>query len=226
MSRRRLRSVSAVRLILVAVVVGTVVVSVAAAAPGDVVLVSTDSSGEALLGTTQPHDISGDGTKVTFTYASTLYLKDVGSDAQTVVSRAGLDGPVANRNVFAPTSSSDLGLVAFSTESNNLHPDDSAPFPTCPGPNFDLARLECNRLMDVYVKNTVTGEVLLASRNAAGVKSDRGASAAVLSEDGSTIVFSSPGTNMGAGSTCTPPFLPPPPLIGGWMETCTIHLFA
>ena len=232
---------------LVWMLLGIVVVGVGAlsgaagAAPGDITVVSTSDTGEAADLGAGVIDISGDGMSVVMgsSNASNLdpapqavgilaqvYKKDLSTGDTSLVS-ASAAGAASNRWVTGRVASSaDLGKVAFDSLANNLSPLESDPFPFCPGPILDLAGLACVRMGDVYVKDTASGAIELASRNASNVKGDRPSTLYDLSDDGSTVAFWSKSTNLGAGTTCTISTSFNPQFGDLYSESCPTHLYA
>jgi hypothetical protein len=74
--------------------------------------------------------------------------------------------------------SKDGRKVGFSSTSTTLHPDDT------------------DALQDVYVKDVSTGEMILASTSAQGVKGNGHSVTAYLSRSGNRVAFSSEATNL------------------------------
>ncbi len=72
----------------------------------------------------------------------------------------------------------DGSKVTFTSSATNLDPSDSDTLP------------------DVYVKDLASGDLVLASTSAAGVKGNGNSSGSVLSGDGTTVVFTSDATNL------------------------------
>jgi Tol biopolymer transport system component len=93
-------------------------------------------------------------------------------------SAAGLGGDGGS---MAPSVSGDGTLVAFNSEATNLDPLDSDP------------------LMDVYVKNVVTGAVEVVSVDVSGVPA--GGAGPAISSDGRYVSFTSLSANLVTGDT-------------------------
>jgi len=83
-----------------------------------------------------------------------------------------------NGESFGPSVSSDGTLVAFSSTATNIHPADA------------------DTEYDVFVKNLLTGEVILVSRAADGAKGNGRSAGAAISADGTRVVFNSAATNL------------------------------
>jgi Ca2+-binding RTX toxin-like protein/Tol biopolymer transport system component len=193
-SRLRRRSLA-----IVALVVLLGVLEGAAAAPGDVRLVSSSDAGVRANGTSRDGAVSADGTKVAFTSNATnldaadtdpladVYVKDLvtGDVVLASSSDAGIGGNGESRN---PAISADGRFVAFESTATNLDPGD----PTPPPALFET---------DVYVKDLVTGDLLLASTDASGVKGNGWSFGASLSADGRVIAFGSRSTNLDPADT-------------------------
>lgn len=80
----------------------------------------------------------------------------------------------------AATLSEDGHLVAFASTSSNLVKNQSSP----------------QGVSEIFVKNLLTGEVILASSSEDGVAAKGGSEAPVLSGDGTMVVFDSLGNNL------------------------------
>ncbi len=166
--------------------------TVAEAAVGDLVLVSRKSGagGAKGNGTSYNASISGDGKKVAFdTRASNLdkadkdtsndvYVRNLGNNKLTLVSRKGTNGPKGNNGSDSPSLSADGNRVAFVSYASNLHPGDT------------------DYTADIYVKDLNTGEIWLASTSAAGVKATGSNSDPALSGDGTRVAFASAASNL------------------------------
>lgn len=79
---------------------------------------------------------------------------------------------------LGPSVSSDGTLVAFFSTATNLHPADA------------------DSEYDVFVKNLLSGEVILVSRAAGGAKGNGRSVGAAISADGTRVAFSSAATNL------------------------------
>lgn len=134
--------------------------------------------------------ISADGTKVAFLTAANnldprdrdgiydIYVKDLSTGRLTLVSvsDAGVKG---NGPSTMPSISADGRYVAFASSANNLDPGDTDKNPT-----------------DVYVKDLLTGDLILASTSAEGIKGDDDSTFPSLSADGRLVAFGSQATNL------------------------------
>jgi Tol biopolymer transport system component len=152
--------------------------------------------------------ISADGARVAFwSYGPLLlsdtntvwdiYLYDKNAAALSIasISQTGqqrTQGNESTSRIVAPAISADGRYVAFATTSPALVANDT------------------NGLQDVFVKDTVTGAVVLASVSSTGVQGDKDSPAGQgerpsLSADGSWVVFTTSATNLtpprGTGST-------------------------
>jgi Tol biopolymer transport system component len=178
--------------------------SAAFANPGDIVLASSSDTGEAANFESRIADISGDGGSVAFESNATnldpldtdlfddIYVKDLGTGEVTLASvapsrsngrrgkgRGGSGSPVkGNLYSLRPSLSADGTRVAFDTGSSNLHPDDEF---------GDL---------DIYVKDLISAELILASTAADGTKGNGYSVRPSISADGTKVVFDSTATNL------------------------------
>jgi uncharacterized repeat protein (TIGR01451 family) len=87
-------------------------------------------------------------------------------------------GAGGNGESLGPSVSSDGTLVAFFSTATNLHPADT------------------DGEYDVFVKNLLTGEVILVSRAAGGAKANSRSTGATISADGTRVAFNSGATNL------------------------------
>jgi uncharacterized repeat protein (TIGR01451 family) len=163
---------------------------------GDIVLASTSDLGVKANAAAVVPDISADGTKVAFyshannldpadpDFLADIYVKDLvtGDIVLASTSDAGVKG---NRDSFVPTISADGTSVAFYSSSNNLDPADG-----------DL-------LPDVFVKDLVTGDIVLASTSDAGVKGNNESILPAISGDGGRVAFASKARNLDPADTDT-----------------------
>jgi Tol biopolymer transport system component len=170
--------------------VSVVGIPAALAAPGDLTLVSTSSTGEkASGGNGSARSVSADGTKVAFISSATnldpaatdgtsqVYVKDLSTGEVTLASVSNA-GEAGNQFSWFATLSADGTKVAFVSFANNLSPADFA---------FDY---------DVYVKDLVSGRLTLASARADGTKGDSWSFPASFSADGSKLAFISISHNL------------------------------
>jgi Tol biopolymer transport system component len=163
---------------------------------GEVMLASVSETGEKSNGWNEYPAISADGTKVVFVSAATnldpldtdevvdVYLKDLVTGDITVVT-VSETGEKSDQFAAEPHLSRDGTKVTFTTTATNLHPGDT------------------DGILDVYVKDLVTGELLLASTSDAGVKGNDHNSQPRLSSDGTIVAFESHATNLDPGDTDT-----------------------
>ena len=142
--------------------------------------------------------ISGDGTRVAFVSRATtldradtdpgfdVYVKDLQSGVTTLVSTSDL-GVKGNglSGINGVSISHDGTKIAFSSRATNLDPLDTDP------------------ITDVFVKDTVTGEIEVATTSGTGEKADRGGSDPSLSADGRKLAFLSTANNLHPLSTST-----------------------
>ena len=183
------RTAAAAALIASATVMTTTAVSTtsvnAAEGTGELTLFSTSSSGnKADRGVTGILSVSADGSVLVFesqnstnlvpglTNYRQVYAKGVVSGTTTVVSAAA-DGSPGNGLSWQARVSSNGRYVAFVSDSTNLHPGDTGSD------------------SDVFVKDLVSGGVMLATTDANG---DKGTGSWVggpprVSDDGEIVVF-------------------------------------
>jgi OHCU decarboxylase len=152
-------------------------------------LASTSSASVKGDGISISPSLSGDGTLVAFSSASTnlsaadadatldIFVKDVTTGAVTLASTDD-EGTKGNGDSSEASISADGTRVAFTSTSTNLDPADT---------ESDA---------DVYVKDLVTGDLVLASTPSIGEKGNGADAAPSLSADGSAVAFSSFSTNL------------------------------
>lgn len=152
---------------------------------GDLVLVSVAADGRGGNGESYLATVSTDGTAVAFTstgnnfgpvdddegFTEDVYLRDLVSGEVTLVSTSdsGVKGNYASSD---PTFIADGTKVAFQSAATNLDPLD---------PN--------DTHNDIFVKDLLSGEVLLTSTTAYGIKGNEGSGDPFISSDGSTVTF-------------------------------------
>ena len=168
----------------------------ALADPGELTLVSTSDTGVKGNGSSSRPDVSRDGRLVAFTSGATnldpedtdtvqdVYVKDLLTGEISVVSTAGT-GVKSNGASWEPHIASDGTKVIFYSSATNL----------------DLA--DSDTLLDVYVKDLASGDLVLASASATGVKGNGNSSGPMLSGDGMMVVFTSDATNLDPADTDT-----------------------
>jgi hypothetical protein len=96
------------------------------------------------------------------------------------VSDSGMKG---NSVSFSPTASADGTKVAFVSAATNLDPADT------------------DRVVDIYVKDLVTGDISLASTSDSGAKGNKDSSDPSLSADGTKVAFWSSSTTLDPNDT-------------------------
>jgi len=158
----------------------------AQAAPGDVVLVSSDTAGAQGNNESQYPRMSSDGRYVVFQSTATnlvtpattneqVFRKDL-LTGEVKLCSADIGGVEGNAASFNPVISSDGRYVAFHSTATNL----VAPATT----NWQIFR-----------KDMLTGEVSLASADAAGAQGDNWSTNSAISSDGRYVAFESTSTN-------------------------------
>jgi uncharacterized repeat protein (TIGR01451 family) len=159
---------------------------------GDLVLASTSDTGIKGNGDSSEAILSADGTAVAFPSVATnldpsdtdihddVYVKSLltGDLVLASTTDTGIKGNAASRE---PTLSLDGTMVAFDSLATNLVLEDP------------------DSLTDVYVKNLLTGDLVLASTSDGGTKGNGGQPA--LSADGTKVAFSSSATNLDPADT-------------------------
>jgi Tol biopolymer transport system component len=138
--------------------------------------------------------ISGDGTRVAFRSESPnlhpddpdvvedIYLRDLGTNETTLISRAAGAGPKGNGRSTFVSLSEDGDTVAFDSVSTNLHPEDT------------------DARADVFARDLSSGALELISRadGAAGAMGGAGSAEPAVSADGDVVAFHSVATNLDA----------------------------
>jgi len=114
--------------------------------------------------------------------ASDVFVRDLVTNT-TVLASSTSNGVVGNLASKLPWVDGDGRYVAFESLANNLVAGDT------------------NGVSDVFVKDLLTGEVLLASIGLGGQPSNGGSFAPSLSRDGRFVEFESSGTNLVPGDT-------------------------
>ncbi|MGI8461426.1 MAG: hypothetical protein ACR2OC_07300 [Solirubrobacterales bacterium] len=139
--------------------------------------------------------ISGNGTRIAFRSESPnlapedtdtiedIFLRDLNSGETVLISRAAGAGAKGNARSTFFVISADGNIVAFDSQSTNLHPDD---------PDDGAADA------DVFVRDISTGALDLISRasGSAGAKASSGSSEPAVSADGRYVAFQSAATNL------------------------------
>ncbi len=157
--------------------------------PGDLTLISTSDTGVKGNGSSSRPSISGDGRLVAFISGATnlhpadtdavqdIYVKDLLTGEVSVVSTTG-SGVKGNGNSWDPHIAADGSKVTFYSSASNLDPSDSDTTP------------------DIYVKDLASGDLVLASASATGVKGNANSVGPMLSGNGTMVVFTSDATNL------------------------------
>jgi hypothetical protein len=167
----------------------------APAGPADLRLVSTNDAGVKQNDYAFGGSLSADGRLVTFssdatnldprateTFLADSYVKNLDTGDLTLVSTSDT-GVSSNRNSSAGLLSADGSRVAFHSEATNLDPADTDGFG------------------DVYIKNLITGDLMLVATSDTGVKANRGSSGGLLSADNTKVAFTSSATNLDPADT-------------------------
>lgn len=181
-------------------------------ATGATTLASVNANGGG-NGTSQSADLSDDGTKVVFTsYASDLgptdtngstrsvydvYVRDLAAGTTSLVSVNAAGTDAGNLGAYDPFASfsPDGTLVAFSSASSDLVPDDTN---TCAEPPWTTVQ-PCP---DAFVHDLTTGATTLVSADADGTGPGNGFSRTpVFSPDGTRVLFVSQASNLGPVDT-------------------------
>ena len=138
--------------------------------------------------------LSASGSRVAFMSLSTnldpadtdvspdIYVKDLTTGDITLASSSS-EGIKANALSETPFLSPNGVAVAFQSYATNLSPADT------------------DDVRDIFVKNLMTGEVVVASTSDTGVKANGGSAVATLDADGTTVAFHSFATNLDPGDT-------------------------
>ncbi|MGD9697270.1 MAG: calcium-binding protein [Thermoleophilia bacterium] len=165
----------------------------AAAAPGDLDLVSRATGGAPGNAHSDAPSMSADGRYVAFTSEAhnlsdenndgytAVYVRDRQSGTLTLVSRAsGAAGLAADGVSGEPAISADGRRVAFTSTADNLSVDDQ------------------NGVFDVFVRDLATNETRLVSRQTggAGAGGDAHSSSPSISADGRYVAFASQADNL------------------------------
>lgn len=155
---------------------------------GNLSLISSDSAGSQADTHSLWPTISADGRYVAFSSAASnlvpgddngewdIFLKDTFTGTTNLIS-SDASGLVGNRYSTWPDISSDGRYVSFASNSTNFVPEST-------GWN------------NIYVKDRITGNIVLASETAAGVKGNSSSSGSALSADGRYVVFESYASNL------------------------------
>ncbi len=159
---------------------------------GKTMRVNTAADGTQANGDTYDVSLSANGTKAVFTSIATnlvpgdangapdVFLKDLRTGAIGLVSASpeGVQGNAVSFTGFDRAVSADGTKVLFNSSATNLIPGDG------------------NSLGGVFVKNTKTGELTLASVAADGSLPNKGAGGYGISDDGTKVLMLSESTNL------------------------------
>jgi Ca2+-binding RTX toxin-like protein len=143
-------------------------------ATGQIVCASTDEDGQFVPYDATNPTVSADGRYVAFETSKTLI--DDGHGGGTFL-RDMQTGTLTRILGASPSLSGDGRFVVFTSES-------------------DLVDTDTNGVADIYVKDLVTGEMVLVSRAADGSQANERSMMASISSDGSTIVFRNDGSGL------------------------------
>jgi len=105
-----------------------------------------------------------------------VYLKDLSSGTETLITAGRPSGTAANGNSFAPATSGDGRYVVFASRADNLTLDDT------------------NKTSDIFVYDRLRASLILLTRGANGASS-----LPILAADGRTVVFQSMADNLVPG---------------------------
>jgi len=154
---------------------------------GELVLASRATDGTKADSGVSSVALSSDGSTVAFASKATnlsadgsshVYVKRLDTGALTLVDGGTIARPDEQIGASAPSLSADGQVVAFVTDAAQLDPVDT------------------DQRADVYVRDLGTGEIRLASVNAAGVKGNSPSSGPSLSADGTKVAFETGSTNL------------------------------
>ncbi len=161
---------------------------------GSVERVSTSSSGAAGSGASTRPALSSDGRYVVFRSEATnlitgdtngvddIFMKDRQTGTTTRISTDS-SGAEADGYSMLPFISDDGRYVTFASNATNLVAGDT------------------NAQRDIFVKDTVTGTVTMASTDSAGNQADDYSTASFITPDGRYVFFHSLASNLVAGDT-------------------------
>jgi hypothetical protein len=163
---------------------------------GDITLASTSDLGEKANGASIIPSLSDDGTKVAFGSLATnldpadpdavsdVYVKDLVTGDITLASTSDT-GVKGNGGFLGVSLSSDGSRVGFLSFADNLDPADT------------------DTSGDAYVKDLMSGDIMLASTSDTGVDANdfSGFSGVLLSDDGTRVAFASIATNLDPGDS-------------------------
>jgi uncharacterized repeat protein (TIGR01451 family) len=186
----------ALRITVLTTVAGFLVLlgATALADVGDLTLASTSDAGAKGNANSGYLSLSASGVEVAFDSASTnldsadsdtlsdVYVKNLTTGALILASTSD-SGVKGNNHSFFVRLSDDASRLVFISYATNLDPADT------------------DAIADVYVKDLVTGDVMLASTSDTGMKSNSDSGYASLSADGTRVSFQSSATNLDPADT-------------------------
>jgi Tol biopolymer transport system component len=156
---------------------------------GDIVLVSTSDSGVKGDGDSFDPALSADGTTVAFWSSATnldpadkdrdadVYVKDL-TTGDILLASTSDSGVKGNHDSYFPDLSADGTRVAFQSAADNLDPRDR------------------DTLAHIYVKDLLTGNIMLASASDAGVRSGWPSADPAISGNGDRVAFHTRSKNL------------------------------
>jgi flagellin-like hook-associated protein FlgL len=161
---------------------------------GTTTRVSTSSSGSEGDGFATDASISADGRYVAFVAnaadlvagdtngVADVFVKDMLTGTTTRVNTSG-SGTQGNQAASNPSISADGRYVAFESTAS------------------DLVAGDTNNQSDIFVKDTLTGEITRVSSSSSGTQGNQASSKASISADGRYVAFQSTASNLVAGDT-------------------------
>ena len=181
-------------MIVVVALSGVLVGPVAADLVGSTELVSKSPANGPTDGSSRWPAISSNGTIITYTSDATnlvagdtnarsdVFVYDTTTDTTTLISRAA-NGTPANGDSTDAAISGDGTTITYSSDATNLVADDT------------------NAQTDVFVHDTTTNTTTLISRTPQGTPANDWSGNPAISGDGTTITYSSAGTDLVADDT-------------------------
>jgi len=158
---------------------------------GDLTVASRTADGIKSATGGESATLSADGSTVAFSSTATnlspdaadgsshVYVKRLDTGALTLVDGVTIIRPDEQHGADAPSLSADGQIVAFTTDA---------------GQQLDPA--DTDQRADIYVRDLGSGELRLASVNAAGVKGNSPSSGPSVSADGTHVAFATGSTNL------------------------------
>ena len=157
---------------------------------GDLTVASRTADGIKAATGGESATLSADGSTVAFSSTATnlspdavdgsahVYVKRLDTGTLTPVDGGTITRPDEQHGATAPSLSADGQIVAFTTDAGQLDPADT------------------DQRADIYVRHLGSGELRLASVNAAGVKGNSPSSGPSVSADGTHVAFATGSTNL------------------------------